>query len=111
VKTFEEYEQVALQTALYPNRGENLVYPTLGLAGESGEFAEKVKKVLRDHDGDYSKPELKQAMVKELGDVLWYVTACSRELGVTLEQVAKANAEKLLSRRDRGQIHGNGDDR
>ena len=87
------------------------MYPTLGLAGESGEFAEKVKKVLRDHGGDYSDPELKRAMIKELGDVLWYLTACSRELGVTLEHVANANVEKLLSRRARGQIQGNGDDR
>ena len=105
-----EYQLCARQTALYPNAGDNPIYPTLGLAGEAGEVADKVKKVLRDRGGvfdDYSKDSIKL----ELGDVLWYVSQLSSELGFKLEDVASANLEKLASRSVRGRLSGDGDDR
>ena len=104
------YQQQARQTARYPNVGSNPIYPTLGLAGEAGEVAEKVKKVLRDKDAVFDKRSC-EAIKLELGDVLWYVTQLSSELGFNLEEVAQANLEKLSSRFERGKISGNGDDR
>jgi NTP pyrophosphatase (non-canonical NTP hydrolase) len=106
---FEEYEERAMSLAIYPDQGNNLIYPTLGLAGEAGEVADKVKKVIRDHGGDPT--DSFPAIFKELGDVLWYVTACARELGVTLEDVAIGNLRKLESRAKRGTLGGNGDER
>jgi len=108
--SFTTYAEEAGATALYPNRGDNIVYPTLGIAGEAGEVAEKVKKLIRDKGGVVDD-EFREAIKKELGDVLWYLTAASYELGFTLEDVAKANLDKLYSRRARGKIHGEGDDR
>ena len=105
-----QYQQNARKTALYPNVGENPIYPTLGLAGEAGEVADKVKKVLRDREGifdSYSKDSIKL----ELGDVLWYVSQLSCELGFELEDVARTNLEKLASRSRRGIISGDGDNR
>tara|TARA_B100000029_G_scaffold481269_1_gene530174 strand:- start:25 stop:354 length:330 start_codon:yes stop_codon:yes gene_type:complete len=105
-----EYQNKARQTALYPNVGANVVYPTLGLVGESGEVAEKVKKVLRDSDGNFDQV-VKDAIKLELGDVLWYLSQLSSELGFELEHVAMSNLEKLSSRSKRGQIGGDGDNR
>lgn len=97
---FTQYEKEAVETAKYPNVGSNFVYPTLGLVGESGEVAEKVKKLLRDDEGKVTL-EKREEIKKELGDVLWYLTALSREFGFTLEEVARANIEKLTSRKER----------
>jgi NTP pyrophosphatase (non-canonical NTP hydrolase) len=108
--TFEEYQVEARKTAVYPNKDNNFIYPTLGLAGEAGEVAEKIKKVLRDSDGIVS-PEKKIEITKELGDVLWYVANLSKELGISLEEVAAKNIEKLKSRQDRNELHGSGDNR
>lgn len=108
--TFSEYAKDAGATAVYPDRGDNIVYPTLGLTGEAGEVAEKVKKLLRDKGGVVDE-DFRQAIKKELGDVLWYLSAMAHELGFTLEEVAQANIEKLHSRRARNKIHGEGDDR
>ena len=105
-----DYQCKARETALYPQVGENLIYPTLGLTGEAGEVADKVKKVLRDCDGIFDKPA-KEAIMLELGDVLWYVSQLSSELGFELEEVARANLDKLSSRSLRGQISGEGDNR
>ena len=105
-----EYQRKSRETAFYPNLGKNAIYPTLGLAGESGEVAEKVKKVIRDNNGvfnDLSKASIK----KELGDVLWYIAQLSSELGFDLESVAQENLSKLSSRVKRGKIMGSGDDR
>lgn len=104
---FSEYEKQAVETAKYPNVGHNFVYPTLGLVGE---VAEKIKKILRDEDGAVSA-EKKEEIKKEMGDVLWYLAALSREFGFTLEDIAKKNIEKLASRRERGVLHGSGDNR
>lgn len=108
--TFETYAQLAGETARYPGRGTGtLVYPTLGLTGEAGEVAEKVKKILRDQAGEIG--DARDLLVKELGDVLWYVAALAHELDVPLEEVARRNIEKLQSRASRGVLAGSGDER
>ena len=107
--TFEEYQKEAQKTALYPE-AYRLVYPALGLAGEAGELANKVKKVLRDHGGRLSE-EAREAILAELGDVLWYVAQVATDLGESLEAVAQANLAKLRSRKERGRLGGDGDDR
>ena len=108
--TFDEYQEKSRKTAIYPDKDHNFVYPTLGLAGEAGEVAEKMKKVIRDHGGVINE-EKKMEIQKELGDVLWYVAQIATELHLSLDQVANANIEKLYSRFDRNQIHGDGDNR
>jgi NTP pyrophosphatase (non-canonical NTP hydrolase) len=87
-----------------------LTYPALGLAGEAGEVAEHAKKAIRD-DGGVVTEERRRAMAKELGDVLWYVSQLASEVGLELEEIARANLEKLLSRQRRGVLSGSGDDR
>ena len=115
--TFEDYAVSAMQTAIYPGA---LVYPVLGLVGEAGEVAEKLKKYFRD--GEHDDTALEEPMVemrsrmrheiaKELGDVLWYVTAIANDIGYQLEEIAELNLEKLQDRDRRGQLRGNGDNR
>lgn len=104
------YQAAARKTAAYPDIGCNPIYPTLGLTGEAGEVADKVKKVLRDRDGVFDA-ETREEIKLELGDVLWYVAQLSRELGYDLEEVAAANLAKLSSRAARGRIAGSGDQR
>ena len=82
----------------------------MGLANEAGEVAGKVKKIFRDRDGKISDDD-RDALKKELGDVLWYLTQICTELGLTLEEVAAHNVEKLAARLERGTIKGDGDDR
>ncbi|HPF95751.1 MAG: nucleoside triphosphate pyrophosphohydrolase family protein [Candidatus Magasanikbacteria bacterium] len=106
--TLNDYQNAATKTALYPESGNNLLYPILGLCGESGELAEKMKKMIRDDQGVLTE-ERRQLMVKELGDVLWYVSQVARELGISLEEVGQMNVDKLASRMDRDVLHGNGD--
>lgn len=108
--TFNDYQKKARKTAIYPNLGKNIIYPTLGLAGEAGEVAEKVKKIIRDKNGIVGKEE-KIEMVKELGDVLWYISNISSELGIKLSDLAQGNLDKLASRKDRGKLKGSGDNR
>jgi NTP pyrophosphatase (non-canonical NTP hydrolase) len=105
-----EYQELSRRTATYPGAGENIVYPTLGLAGEAGEVAEKVKKLLRDDDGVLSD-ERRGALAGELGDVLWYVAQVATEAGLDLEEIAQGNLDKLLSRQRRGVLSGSGDSR
>lgn len=107
---FEQYQIAARQTAIYPNIGENLYYPTLGLCGESGEVAEKAKKIYRDHNGVISL-ERKLEIVKELGDVLWYVSNIASELKFGLDAIARQNIEKLQKRTVENKVHGEGDNR
>ncbi|MEK7094364.1 MAG: nucleoside triphosphate pyrophosphohydrolase family protein [Patescibacteria group bacterium] len=107
--TFEEYQKESRRTAKYPNIGSNFVYPTLGLSGESGEVAEKVKKIIRDAEGVVSE-EARTAIQKELGDVLWYLSQIATELKISLDAVAEENLKKLLSRLERDVISGSGDD-
>lgn len=110
IMNFEEYQKKSRKTAKYPDAGNNFIYPTLGLSGESGEVAEKIKKVLRDKEGkidDGCRAEIE----KELGDVLWYVSQLATELGLSLDNIAEKNIEKLYSRMDRGKLKGSGDNR
>lgn len=107
---FNTYQIRSSQFAIYPNCGENPIYPTLGLCGESGEVAEKVKKILRDQGGEFDAAA-RTAITLELGDVLWYVAQLANELGIDLNEAAENNLDKLANRRHRGTIAGSGDDR
>ena len=111
---FSEYQKESRTTALYPRVGNNFVYPTLGLVGEAGEIAEKVKKLIRDKQtetpeevSDADKAEI----AKELGDVLWYLSQVASEFGIEFEAIAQGNIEKLRSRKERSTLHGDGDNR
>lgn len=107
---FDDYQKECGKTAVYPKVGEKFVYPLLGLQGETGEVSEKIKKVFRD-EGGHITPEKREEIKKELGDVLWYLAQLSKELGIKFSDVAKGNLEKLASRKVRGTLHGNGDNR
>lgn len=106
---FNEYCKAAAMTDRYPNECKPWVY-ALGLTGEAGELADKIKKVYRDKCGVF-KQEEREAIAKELGDVLWYLTRLGATLGFSLEQIAEINVEKLADRAKRGKIGGSGDDR
>ncbi|MEG1611925.1 MAG: nucleoside triphosphate pyrophosphohydrolase family protein [Alistipes sp.] len=107
--TLDEYQQHALETAIYPD-SQRIIYPTLGLTGEAGEVADKVKKVIRDNEQQFTD-ERKAEIAKEIGDVLWYCATLSRDLGFSLESVAQMNVDKLRSRRERNILKGSGDNR
>ena len=99
--SFEEYSKQASETALYPNRLKNLEYPTLGLTGEAGEVANIVKKIQRDFGGEITS-EIRLKLKDELGDVLWYISACADELNLSLDEIALFNIKKLSKRHNRG---------
>ncbi len=108
---FSEYQKESRKTAKYPRpKGMEWTYPALGLPGEAGEVADKIKKVLRD-DNCVVTQERRDALKKELGDVLWYVAQLATELDLDLDDVAQTNLEKLFSRFERGTISGDGDER
>lgn len=102
---FKEYQELAKTTAIYPEAAK-IFYPCIGLAGEVGEICEKVKKHVRD-----GKVLDTEDLKKELGDVLWYLSALASDLGIDLEDVATTNYEKLKSRQERNVIKGSGDNR
>ena len=102
--TFEEYQIEAEKTAIYPKEHE-IVYPALGLAGEAGEVANKVKKMLRDGKFD------REDVAAEVGDCLWYIAALCRDLHFDMTDLAQRNLNKLKSRMERGTIQGSGDKR
>lgn len=106
----KEYQEKSRVTAKYPDAGSNYIYPTLGLSGEAGEVAEKIKKVIRDKGGEIND-ETRSEIKKELGDVLWYVSQLATELGLSLDDVATSNIQKLYDRMERGVLQGNGDNR
>lgn len=103
--TPDEYTEFVKETAVFPDE-VGIPYCTLGLCGEAGEVAEKVKRYYRE-DADL----LDGSVLKELGDVQWYLTAVANELGYTLQEVIDSNVEKLTSRRERGVLAGAGDER
>ena len=105
-----EFQEQAFEKAFYPNKGNNLSYVILGLNEEAGEVAGKVKKMLRDDNGVMSK-EVRDAIIKELGDTLWYVACAAIEINATLEEIAQTNINKINSRKERGKLQGSGDDR
>ena len=104
-----EYQSKAVSTAIYPEDFK-VFYPALGLAGESGEVANKVKKIIRDDDGIVTKSQ-KQDVGKEIGGCLWYIAALAHDLGLNLSDIAKENLDILESRRERGVLQGSGDNR
>ncbi len=113
----DDYQAQALTTAMYPGRGDGyLDYVSKKLAGECGEFLEKLGKQQRTaqtltlNRSQFSGEQVAD-LGKELGDILWYVAAAADELGLTLGEVAQANLDKLASRADRSVIDGAGDDR
>ena len=93
------------------------MYPILGLTGESGECAEKLKKLIRDNDLDFTQDDItkqmelrdKEAMAYELGDVLWYLANAANDLGYTLSEIGEMNLEKLADRSRRNRLRGSGD--
>ncbi len=107
-----DYQKKSRETAVYLNAGNNFIYPTLGLAGETGEVVEKIKKLMRNEgvmsSSDISQ-EKKDEIKKEMGDVLWYLAQLATEFGMSLDDVATYNIEKLLSRKERGVLHSEGD--
>jgi NTP pyrophosphatase (non-canonical NTP hydrolase) len=109
ILNFNEYQEKSLITAIYPCE-KGLEYTTLGLVGEAGEIANKVKKIIRDNNSILSEEQAK-SLGEELGDVLWYCAALAHELGVNLTDVASNNIKKLNSRKERGVIGGSGDER
>lgn len=111
---FDEYQKKAAKYDLFDkaNSLKEVAFTekVLGLTGEAGKTADKIKKILRDKDGAAS-PEDKDSIAKELGDTLWYIAAISRYLDIPLSEVAKGNISKLESRFERNKIHGTGDER
>jgi NTP pyrophosphatase (non-canonical NTP hydrolase) len=106
---FGDYQRAAKRTAIYAERFR-VVYPALGLASEAGEVAGKIKKVLRDQGGEFEAAPV-EALKDELGDVLWYVAVLAADLGLSLDEIAAENLDKLASRSERGRLGGEGDRR
>jgi len=104
------YQTAALQTAIYPNQGFDFTYPVLGLVGEAGEVADKLKKVIRDNDGILTDT-VRDAVAKELGDCMWYLAVLAYEMDYDLNEIAQINIDKLNSRKKRGVLSGSGDNR
>lgn len=103
------YQEEAIKTAIY-EQGVRVMYPALGLCGEAGEVANKVKKIFRD-DGGVVSDEKRQQIKGEIGDCLWYLAGLSRDLGVSLDEAAEENIAKLHARAARGTLQGSGDNR
>lgn len=136
---FSEYQKLSAKTAIYPSLvkmisaelrkkgqndladeifpylvdtdlNDNMYYAAMGLGGEAGEVCNKVKKLMRDNGGEITN-KFREYLKAELGDVLWYVSACAREAGLDLNEIAQCNVDKLVDRQDRGVLQGDGDDR
>ena len=105
---FETYQKLSRKTAKYPRIGKKFVYPLLGLVGETGEVFEKFKKLFRDKKGKINKVFLND-IEYELGDILWYLSNLASDLGLSLEEIARKNIEKIFDRKKRNKIHGSGD--
>lgn len=107
---FNDYQTKAKTTNTMTDPILAPLYFTLGLTGEAGEIAEKIKKVIRNHDGDYTKLD-REDIAKELGDVLWYLSMLAEAFDISLDDVASANIAKLSDRKKRGVIKSTGDNR
>ena len=105
----DDYQNNAKATAIYPQE-HKILYPALGLAGEAGEVANKVKKIIRDGVQNMP-PDWKQQLASEIGDVLWYCAVLADDLNVSLGTVAAQNIEKLERRKLKGTLKGSGDKR
>ena len=109
VSDLDMYQQVAKTTAIYP-REQAIIYPTLGLTGEAGEVANKVKKIIRD-GSDKNDDSLVSEIKSEIGDCLWYIAVLANDFNIKLSDIASTNLEKLANRKKNGTIHGSGDNR
>ena len=109
ISDLDMYQQVAKTTAIYP-REQAIIYPTLGLTGEAGEVANKVKKIIRD-GSDKNDDSLVSEIKSEIGDCLWYIAVLANDFNIKLSDIASANLEKLEKRKQKGTIHGSGDNR
>lgn len=111
---FNDYQKKAIRTDVYGGSGDVMstafINKVLGLVGESGEVAEKVKKLQRNEDGMLTRDD-KRELIKELGDVLWYLSAIAHYLGEPLDELAQKNIAKLYDRKARGVIKSSGDNR
>ena len=105
----DDYQNTAKTTAIYPQE-HKILYPALGLAGEAGEVANKVKKIIRDGVQNM-QPDWKQQLAAEIGDVLWYCAVLADDLNMSLSTLAAQNLEKLERRKEQGKIQGSGDKR
>lgn len=104
------YQQAALRTAAARDKRDEVFHLLLGLVGETGEIAEKAKKIVRDRDSDFTQWD-REDLAKELGDTLWYVAVLADHFDLPLDDVAELNIKKLADRQHRGAIGGRGDDR
>ena len=109
VSDLDLYQKVALTTAIYP-REQAIIYPTLGLTGEAGEVANKVKKIIRD-GSNKNDDSMVSEIKSEIGDCLWYIAVLADDIGCKLSDIANTNLVKLANRKEKGTIHGSGDKR
>jgi NTP pyrophosphatase (non-canonical NTP hydrolase) len=105
IETFADYSEAIAPLVLYPRQTqmEAMQYVALGLNGEAGEVAEQIKKAMRNDGGELT-PERIESLKKEAGDVLWYLTRLAAELDTTLEEIAQINVEKLMNRKEKGNL-------
>ena len=109
VSDLDLYQKVALTTAIYP-REQAIIYPTLGLTGEAGEVANKVKKIIRD-GSNKNDDSMVSEIKSEIGDCLWYIAVLANDIGCKLSDIANTNLIKLANRKEKGTIRGSGDKR
>ena len=107
VSDLDMYQKVALTTAIYP-REQAIIYPTLGLTGEAGEVANKVKKIIRD-GSNKNDDSMVSEIKSEIGDCLWYIAVLASDFNIKLSDIASSNLEKLANRKKNNTIHGSGD--
>lgn len=112
VMDFDEYQKLASRTANFEGKQAEyaLMYLGLGIAGEAGEVAEKIKKIIRNDEGAISG-EARTLLKHEIGDVLWYLSQLARHLDMPFSEIAKANIQKLADRAERNKIKSEGDTR
>jgi NTP pyrophosphatase (non-canonical NTP hydrolase) len=109
--TFDEYQKSALKTVLSTgDELQDLMHWVLGVNGEAGEIAEKLKKIIRDKNGKLNDND-KAELAKEIGDVLWYLAVFADHLGLSFDKVASDNIQKLADRQKRNVLKGSGDNR
>ena len=109
ISDLDMYQEVAKTTAIYP-REQAIIYPTLGLTGEAGEVANKVKKIIRD-GSNKNDEKLVSEIKAEIGDCLWYIAVLADDFNIKLSDIASTNIEKLANRKKNNTIHGSGDTR
>lgn len=107
--SLQEYNNLINLTKVYPKE-IGILYCSLGLAGESGEVCEKIKKIYRDNSGNITE-EKRLEIAKEISDVIWYCTALSQEIGYSLQDILYLNKVKLMKRKETNTLHGEGDSR